>query len=63
MDLADRLAAIFTENKKFNHYVASYGEAFRHQIRPFILEATKAFEPIASAILKKIADIAPASQS
>jgi hypothetical protein len=39
-DTIDLAAAIFTENRKFNHYVASYGEDFRPHIRPFVLEAT-----------------------
>jgi hypothetical protein len=52
----DLAAAIFTEDRKFNHYVASYGEAFRPYIRPFVLEATGAFGPIASDILVEPAD-------
>jgi hypothetical protein len=58
----DLAAAIFTENRKFNHYVASYGEAFRPHIRPFVLEATGAYGPIASAILKKIVELADKHQ-
>jgi hypothetical protein len=40
LDTIDLAAAIFTEKRKTRYYVTSYGEAFRHRIRPFILEAT-----------------------
>jgi hypothetical protein len=43
VDLADRIAAIYTENRKFNTYVASYGEAFRPHQTHQVLEATGAY--------------------
>ena len=59
-DTRDLAAAKNTEKRKIAHYVKSYGETFRTQIRPFVLEATGAFGPIASAILKKMVE--PADQ-
>jgi hypothetical protein len=61
-DTVPLAAAIFRENMKTNHYVASYGEAFRPHIRPFVIEATGAYGPIASAILKKIVEPADKHQ-
>jgi hypothetical protein len=55
-DTTDLAAARFIEKRKFNHYVASYGKAFRPHIRPFVIEATEAYGPIASVILKKIVE-------
>jgi hypothetical protein len=55
-DTVDLAAAKYIEKRKIAHYVKSYGEAFRTQIRPFVLEATGAYGPLASAILKKMVE-------
>jgi hypothetical protein len=55
-DTRDLAAAKNIEKRKTAHYVKLYGEAFRTQIRPLVLEATEAFGPIACAILKKMAN-------
>jgi hypothetical protein len=55
-DTRDLAAAKNIEKRKTAHYVKSYGEAFRTQIRPFVLEATGAYGPIACAILKKMVE-------
>jgi hypothetical protein len=55
-DTRDLAAAKNIEKRKTAHYVKLYGEAFRTQIRPFVLEATGDFRPIACAILKKMVE-------
>ena len=53
-DTVDLAAAKYREDMKLHKYVTAYGEAFRPHIKPFVIEATGAYGPIASAILKKL---------
>jgi hypothetical protein len=47
-------AATTNENDKTNKYIKSYGEQIRPHFRPFCLEATGAYGPKATALLKHI---------